>query len=211
MATRIMYTVKQYGQTVKSTFSRSEASQLAKRLAREDGYKTLKPAAVEIVRYEVDSLGGMDRKNPCQGSGWKMNPALVFRTKAAARKYAREHGLKGYLIRKNPEGAGRGGKATGAGAGGAGGGAGAGSQGGTSRTEVRSPTRTATSTKAKTWGNITVTGGAGRGATTTVTVKGGGKKKNPSALLFRTRAAALKYAREHGAKRFSIKKLKRGR
>jgi hypothetical protein len=36
------------------------------------------------------------------------------------------------------------------------------------------------------------------------------KSKNPT-LLFRTRAAALKYAREHGAKRFSIKKLKRGR
>ncbi len=36
--------------------------------------------------------------------------------------------------------------------------------------------------------------------------------RNPAgALLFRTRAAALKYAREHGAKRFSIKKLKRGR
>jgi hypothetical protein len=35
--------------------------------------------------------------------------------------------------------------------------------------------------------------------------------KNPVQLLFKTRAAALKYAREHGAKRFSIKKLKRGR
>ncbi len=35
---------------------------------------------------------------------------------------------------------------------------------------------------------------------------------NPrGSLLFRTRAAALKYAREHGAKKFSIKKLKRGR
>jgi hypothetical protein len=152
------------------------------------------------------------RNAPCQGSGWKMNPALAFRTKAAAKKYAREHGLAGYSIKRNPAaGAGRGGKASGAGAGGAGGGAGAGSQGGTSRTEVRSPTRTATSTKAKTWGNITVTGGAGRGATTTVTVKGGGKKKNPSALLFRTRAAAVRYARAHGAKRYSVKKLKRGR
>jgi hypothetical protein len=152
-----------------------------------------------------------ESSNPaCQGSGWKMNPALAFRTKAAALKYAREHGLKGFSIRKNPEGAGRGGKATGAGAGGAGGGAGAGSQGGASRTEVRSPTRTSTSTKAKTTGNITVTGGAGRGATTSVTIVRG-KKKNPAALLFRTRKAALKYAREHGAKRFSIKKLKRGR
>ncbi len=35
--------------------------------------------------------------------------------------------------------------------------------------------------------------------------------RNPDQLLFRTRAAALKYAREHGAKRFSIKKLKRGK
>jgi hypothetical protein len=35
--------------------------------------------------------------------------------------------------------------------------------------------------------------------------------RNPSgSLLFRTRAAALKYAREYGAKKFSIKKLKRG-
>lgn len=37
-------------------------------------------------------------------------------------------------------------------------------------TEVRSPTRTATSTDAYTSGNITVTGGAGDGATTTVTI-----------------------------------------
>ncbi len=35
--------------------------------------------------------------------------------------------------------------------------------------------------------------------------------KNPRRLLFKTRAAALKYAREHGAKQFSIKKLKRGK
>ena len=35
------------------------------------------------------------------------------------------------------------------------------------------------------------------------------KRANPRALmLFRTRAAALKYAREHGVKSFSIKKLK---
>lgn len=180
---------------------------------------------VKIGKYGIASaLEELDRKGrkpskrkkknsaACQGSGWKMNPALAFRTKAAALKYAREHGLKGYSIRKNPEGAGRGGKATGAGAGGAGGGAGAGSQGGASRTEVRSPTRTSTATHAKTWGNITVTGGAGRGATTTVKIAGGGKKKkNPAGLLFKTRSAALKYAREHGAKRFSIKKLKRGR
>ena len=30
-------------------------------------------------------------------------------------------------------------------------------------------------------------------------------------LLFSTRAAAVKYAREHGAKKFSVRKLKRGR
>jgi hypothetical protein len=37
--------------------------------------------------------------------------------------------------------------------------------------------------------------------------------QNPAGqtLLFRTRAAAQKYAREHGAKKFSIKKLKRGK
>ncbi len=36
-------------------------------------------------------------------------------------------------------------------------------------------------------------------------------RSNPGNLLFRTRAAALKYAREHGAKRFSIRKVKAGR
>ena len=37
-------------------------------------------------------------------------------------------------------------------------------------------------------------------------------KNNPrGAFLFRTRAAALKYAREHGAKRFSIRNVKAGR
>ena len=35
--------------------------------------------------------------------------------------------------------------------------------------------------------------------------------KNPVQLLFRTKASALKYAREHGAKRFSIRKMKAGR
>jgi hypothetical protein len=35
--------------------------------------------------------------------------------------------------------------------------------------------------------------------------------KNPRQLLFRTKASALKYAREHGAKKFSIIKLKAGR
>jgi hypothetical protein len=43
------------------------------------------------------------------------------------------------------------------------------------RTEVRSPTRTSTSTRAHTAGNVTVTGGAGAGATTSVTIR-----KNPS-------------------------------
>jgi hypothetical protein len=37
-------------------------------------------------------------------------------------------------------------------------------------TEVRSPTRTSTSTEAYTAGNVTVTGGAGAGATTSVTI-----------------------------------------
>jgi hypothetical protein len=37
------------------------------------------------------------------------------------------------------------------------------------------------------------------------------KRNNPRPLLFRTRASALKYAREHGAKRFSIRKVKAGR
>lgn len=39
------------------------------------------------------------------------------------------------------------------------------------------------------------------------------RSQNPSggALLFRTKASALKYAREHGAKRFSIRKVKAGR
>jgi hypothetical protein len=44
-------------------------------------------------------------------------------------------------------------------------------------------------------------------------VKGGWiiQASNPRGqLLFRTRAAAVKYAREHGAKRFSVRKLKRG-
>jgi hypothetical protein len=144
-------------------------------------------------------------RNPaCQGSGWKMNPrgtTLAFPTKAAAVKFARANGLKGFSIRKaNPaSGAGRGGRASGAGAGGAGGGAGAGSQGGTSRTEVRSPTRTATSTKAKTWGNITVTGGAGRGATTSVTVTGP-KKKNPPATFYRFSGGGGTYQNIHTAR-----------
>jgi hypothetical protein len=35
------------------------------------------------------------------------------------------------------------------------------------------------------------------------------KKNGP--LLFKSRAAAVKYAKTHGAKRFSVKKLQRGR
>ncbi len=35
------------------------------------------------------------------------------------------------------------------------------------------------------------------------------KKNGP--LLFKSRAAAVKYARTHGAKRYSVKKLQRGR
>lgn len=38
----------------------------------------------------------------------------------------------------------------------------------------------------------------------------GGLIGNPIQLLFSTKAAALKYAREHGAKKFSIRKLKSG-
>jgi hypothetical protein len=38
-----------------------------------------------------------------------------------------------------------------------------------------------------------------------------GNKRNPKQLLFRSRQAALVYARAHGAKKFSIKKLSRGR
>ena len=37
------------------------------------------------------------------------------------------------------------------------------------------------------------------------------RRNNANQLLFSTRAAALKYAREHGAKNFSVRKLKRGR
>jgi hypothetical protein len=63
--------------------------------------------------------------------------------------------------------------------------------------DVRSPTRTATSTEAQTSGNVTVTGGAGRGATTRVDIhtaaprgtkaQVGKKKKNP--VIRSTKAA----------------------
>ena len=33
--------------------------------------------------------------------------------------------------------------------------------------------------------------------------------RNPKQLLFKSKAAAIKYAREHGAKRFSVRKLRR--
>jgi hypothetical protein len=36
-------------------------------------------------------------------------------------------------------------------------------------------------------------------------------KKNPKQLLFRTKNAARAYAKAHGAKKFSIRKLKKGR
>lgn len=36
-------------------------------------------------------------------------------------------------------------------------------------------------------------------------------RANPRQLLFKSKAAALKYAREHGAKRFSIRNVKAGR
>ena len=35
--------------------------------------------------------------------------------------------------------------------------------------------------------------------------------RNPKQLLFKSKAAAVAYARAHGAKKFSVKKLKRGR
>ncbi len=36
-------------------------------------------------------------------------------------------------------------------------------------------------------------------------------RKNPKQLLFRTKAAALAYAKAHGTKKFSVRKLKKGR
>lgn len=44
-------------------------------------------------------------------------------------------------------------------------------------TDVRSPTSTSTETDAYTAGNVTVTGGAGEGATTTVTIRGSKPQK----------------------------------
>lgn len=41
--------------------------------------------------------------------------------------------------------------------------------------------------------------------------KADARSRNPRSLVFRTKAAALKYARSHGVKKFSIRKLKRGR
>jgi hypothetical protein len=38
-----------------------------------------------------------------------------------------------------------------------------------------------------------------------------GIKQNPTQLLFRTKAAARAYAKAHGAKKFSVRKLKKGR
>jgi hypothetical protein len=36
-------------------------------------------------------------------------------------------------------------------------------------------------------------------------------RKNPKQMLFRTKKAARAYAKAHGAKKFSIRKLKKGR
>jgi hypothetical protein len=36
-------------------------------------------------------------------------------------------------------------------------------------------------------------------------------RKNPKQLLFRSKKAARAYAKAHGAKKFSIRKLKKGR
>ena len=35
--------------------------------------------------------------------------------------------------------------------------------------------------------------------------------RNPKQLLFKSRAAAVAYAKSHGAKKFSVRKLKRGK
>jgi hypothetical protein len=37
------------------------------------------------------------------------------------------------------------------------------------------------------------------------------RSKNPKQMLFKSKAAAVKYAKAHGAKRFSVKKLKKGK
>jgi hypothetical protein len=105
-----------------------------------------------------DSEGGLVAQSEHRSDGWTdaadlANVKRIVRNPEEEEEKVKTHG---------------GGKASGAGAGGAGGGAGAGSQGGESHTDVRSPT--STSTDAKTTGNITVTGGAGRGATTTVKI-----------------------------------------
>ena len=36
-------------------------------------------------------------------------------------------------------------------------------------------------------------------------------RKNPKQLLFKSKKAAQAYARAHGAKKFSVRKLKRGK
>jgi hypothetical protein len=38
-----------------------------------------------------------------------------------------------------------------------------------------------------------------------------GNKRNPKQMLFKSRSAATAYARAHGAAKFSVKKLKRGK
>jgi hypothetical protein len=38
----------------------------------------------------------------------------------------------------------------------------------------------------------------------------GGGWRNPRQLLFKSKAAAVAYAKSHGAKKFSVRKLKRG-
>lgn len=65
-----VYSVYQYGKEVEGFSSKAEASKLAKRLARADGYKTLKPAAVKIVKRSFDRYGGL-----------KGNPPRVHRKK----------------------------------------------------------------------------------------------------------------------------------
>ncbi len=58
---------------------------------------------------------------------------------------------------------------------------------------------------------VTPSGGRIRLKTVRIDADDWERLSNPQSMLFRTRAAALKYAREHGAKRFSIRKVKAGR
>jgi hypothetical protein len=81
---------------------------------------------------------------------------------------------------------------------------------GNGRFIARTGSKTSAITMARAAGGFVVTGNLVK---PTWIYDGSGKgRANPGrSMLFKTRAAALKYAREHGAKRFSIQKLTRGR